>query len=92
MWEAECVNERAAAGKHLCLSVWRSGRGRGRQQCSALLSCCASFVLSPPFFFFLGKPCPAAKAKQTAALATTEQRQAEAAERFKLRVSKGTKS
>lgn len=56
MWEAECVNERAAAGKHLCLSVWRSGRGRGRQQCSALLSCCASFVLSPPFFFSWASP------------------------------------
>lgn len=62
MWEAECVNERAAAGKHLCLSVWRSGRGRGRQQCSALLSCCASFVLSPPFFF-PGQALPSSESK-----------------------------
>lgn len=32
-----CVNEREGAGKHLCVSV--QGRGMGRQQRSALLSC-----------------------------------------------------
>lgn len=66
------------------------GEGQAAVQCSAQLLCKLCVVTS--LFFFLGKPCPAAKAKRTAALATTEQRQAEAAERFKLRVSKGTKS
>lgn len=77
----------------LCGEVEGGGAGSSAALCSAVVQAfCACCHL--PFFslFFLGKPCPAAKAKQTAALATTEQRQAEAAERFKLRVSEGTKS
>lgn len=78
----------------LCVEKWK-GEGQAAVQRSAQLLCKLSVrVVTSLFFplFFLGKPCPAAKAKQTAALATTEQRQAEAAERFKLRVSEGTKS
>lgn len=73
----------------LCGEVEGGGAGSSAVLCSAVVQALCCHL---PFFFFLGKPCPAAKAKQTAALATTEQRQAEAAERFKLRVSKGTKS
>lgn len=74
----------------LCGEVEGGGGGAGSS--AALCSAVVQALCCHLPFFFLGKPCPAAKAKQTAALATTEQRQAEAAERFKLRVSKGTKS
>lgn len=87
MCEWESGSRKASVS--LCVEKWK-GEGQAAVQCSAQLLCKLCVVTS--LFFFLGKPCPAAKAKQTAALATTEQRQAEAAERFKLRVSKGTKS
>lgn len=85
MCEWESGSRKASVS--LCVE---KGEGQAAVQRSAQLLCKLCVVTS--LFFFLGKPCPAAKAKQTAALATTEQRQAEAAERFKLRVSKGTKS
>lgn len=76
----------------ICVSLCGEVEGGGAGSSAALCSAVVQALCCHLPFFSLGKPCPAAKAKQTAALATTEQRQAEAAERFKLRVSKGTKS